>query len=608
MDGERAEVVRHDPEQAERAGVARQAHAVVREDVPELVVPQVRCQAAGQAQPAPVGFRFRERPQCLRERGDARGVALGEPRGERVEEHVARVRCGPTLRRTDGFRHLALARTGPEAPRVHGRRHRLEVGLAGHRGVERVQPPGRLKQQRRRIATAPGGERDLRTQPLQPRALELVDRRELGGAEKRGRGLGVGHVELGLRRVEQAVDAHRRVRRQLGRSLQERGGGRQPAAALCAIGRAGHLRRHRLVGHRGRVRAMPRPPVGIEFRVGHLGERVVNVAAVTRVRRPVHRRADQRMREAHAQFELDQPGRLRRLPRVHADAEQRGGPPQHARVPHRLGRGRQEQQLRVARQRPDTLEESVFDAARQPARFGKAESARELRRRQAAWELDQRERVSPRLGEDLRSHARVDQPGDRRGQQRLGGIVRQSLDHQFRQSRECIHLAGLAQREHEAQPLGQQPARHEGERLRGHPVEPLRVVDDAHQRLFLGDVGQQAQDRQTDEETVRWRPCAQAERGRQCVSLRDRETPEPAEHRRAQCMQAGERELHLRLHAGGVNDPATSGRGVGQVPQQRALADSRLTSQDQHATLARTNSGDDLLEPLALAHTVQQPR
>ena len=95
---------------------------------------------------------------------------------------------------------------------------------------------------------------------------------------------------------------------------------------------------------------------------------------------------------------------------------------------------------------------------------------------------------------------------------------------------------------------------------------------------------------------------------RQRVALRARQTLEPAEHRRAQ-LHAGRRtgapSRTRRRRRGRSGNP---GRGVGEVPQQRGLADSRLAAQDQHAALARTDSGDELLEPLALAHTVQQPR
>ena len=161
--------------------------------------------------------------------------------------------------------------------------------------------------------------------------------------------------------------------------------------------------------------------------------------------------------------------------------------------------------------------------------------------------------------------------------------------------------------EHQAQPLRQEPARHECQRLRRHPVEPLRVVDHDHQRLLLGGVGQQAQDRQSDEEAIRRRSSAQAERRAQRIALRARQLLEPAEHRRAQRVQAGVRELHLGLDACRPGDPAALRRRR-QVPQQGGLADSRLAAQDQHPALARTHSGDESLQHVALTDTVDQPR
>src|SRR3712207_8895619 len=59
--------------------------------------------------------------------------------------------------------------------------------------------------------------------------------------------------------------------------------------------------------------------------------------------------------------------------------------------------------------------------------------------------------------------------------------------------------------------------------LRGRLVEPLRVVDDARQRLPLGDLGEQRQHRESDEEPVRWRPWAQSEHRRERVALRSEE-------------------------------------------------------------------------------------
>ena len=127
------------------------------------------------------------------------------------------------------------------------------------------------------------------------------------------------------------------------------------------------------------------------------------------------------------------------------------------------------------------------------------------------------------------------------------------------------------------------------------------------QRLLLGGVGQQAQDRQPDEEAIRRRSGAQAERRAQRVALRARQLLETAEHRRAQRVQAGEGELHLGLDARRPRDPASL-RGRRQVPQQGGLADPRLAAQDQHPALARTHSRDESLQHVALADTVEQSR
>ena len=243
----------------------------------------------------------------------------------------------------------------------------------------------------------------------------------------------------------------------------------------------------------------------------------------------------------------------------------------------------------------------------QRARVGEPEPARELRRRQPARQLDQRERVAAGLAEDPGLDALIERPRDRRVQEQPGLVGGQPFDDELRQALQDVRVDALAQREHQPHPLRQQPARHERQRLRGHPVEPLRVVDHAQQRLLLGGVGQQAQDRQPDEEAIRWRSGAEAERRAQRVALRARQLLETAEHRRAQRVQAGVGELHLGLDARRPGDPEPL-RGRRQVPQQGALADPRLAAQDQHPALARTHARDESLQRVALADTVEEAR
>ena len=231
----------------------------------------------------------------------------------------------------------------------------------------------------------------------------------------------------------------------------------------------------------------------------------------------------------------------------------------------------------------------------------------DCRRRQSARQFDQRERVAAGLAEDPILHPLVQRPGKRRVQQHARVLGGQPLDHELWQPLKLVYIVGLAQPEHQSDALRQQPAPDECERLRGHLVKPLRVVDDAHERLLLGGIGQQAKGRQPDEEAIRRRSEAQAERRVQRVALRAREMAESIEHVPTERLQAGERELHLRLHPGRPSDP-TSRRGRRQMFQQGALADTCLAAQHQHPALPRSDSGDELIQHLTLTPTTEQAR
>ncbi len=382
--------------------------------------------------------------------------------------------------------------TGTEPPDEHRRGDRLEVRVAGQRVVQRLQPPGRLEQHSRPIASALGGEHDLRAQPLQTASLELVERSEPGRVNERGRRREVGDVELRLRGGECPLDAHACIRRQLSRPFQERGGRGHPATPLRATGRANHFRGHRFVRLRRRMGAMPGAPVGIEHRVSRVGEGSMHVATVGRVRRDVDRRANERVRETNAYAELDQSGSLGRRAGLCSDPEALRGPPKQVHITHRLGRRGQEQQPRVARQLLNALEEASLYSTRQLACVRESEPACQLGRRQATRQFDQRERIAARLVEDARFHLLVERTPHHCIQEQSGMLGCQPPDRQLRQPREHLLAALHAHREHQRDPLRQEPARHERERLRRHTVKPLRVVHDADQRLVLSRVRQEA--------------------------------------------------------------------------------------------------------------------
>ena len=154
--------------------------------------------------------------------------------------------------------------------------------------------------------------------------------------------------------------------------------------------------------------------------------------------------------------------------------------------------------------------------------------------------------------------------------------------------------------------LGQETTGHEAEDLSGCPIEPLGIVNDADQRLLLGDVGEQRQHRQTDQEAIRRRrPAPESEHRLEGRALTDREPLHVFEQRAAQLMEPAEGQLHLAFDTHGLGhvtvvDPA------GRVVQQGALADASLTAQHQHPAAASTRLRHDTIERPALALTAEQ--
>jgi hypothetical protein len=298
--------------------------------------------------------------------------------------------------------------------------------------------------------------------------------------------------------------------------------------------------------------------------------------------------------EPHPDPRLDEAGGLRGAGGGGLEPEPVGGAHEQRQVPDRLGRRDQHELARGVGQRLDPPQEAALDAMREGHRARDPEPAAELGRRQPVGQLEQRERVPPRLGDDPVAKLLVEPPADRRLQQGARVVVRQPLDHELRQAVQRQVVARLADREDQAHGLREQAPRDEGERLRRRLVLPLRVVDDADQRALLGHLGQEAQHGEPDEEAVGGRPRDAAERGAERHALRVGQPLHPVEHRRAELMDARERELHLGFHARRPRD-ATPRRALHEVVEQRGLADARLAPQDQHAAVAG-------------AHVVHQPR
>jgi hypothetical protein len=160
--------------------------------------------------------------------------------------------------------------------------------------------------------------------------IELIERPGLGKAEEPQRGIRRAGALLALCRGEGTACTARGLGRQLSRALQKGRSRGQATAALRAAGRALELGGDVFVGCRGRVRAMPGAPVGIDFGVRRVGQRAVRPLSLLRRCGPVHRGSDERMAETHLPAELDQVGRC--TPRRWLHPERACGAPYRHRV------------------------------------------------------------------------------------------------------------------------------------------------------------------------------------------------------------------------------------------------------------------------------------
>jgi hypothetical protein len=136
-------------------------------------------------------------------------------------------------------------------------------------------------------------------------------------------------------------------------------------------------------------------------------------------------------------------------------------------------------------------------------------------------------------------------------------------------------------------------------------IEPLFVIDQAHQRPSCSHLGQQAQYGQADQKPLRHRPRTHPERSPQRITLRPRQTLQPIQHRRQQLMQPGERQLHLRLDTRGDRHPAAR-RLPGQVSQQRCLAHARLATYHQSLALTHPDRRQEPVQHVTFGAMAQQ--
>ena len=290
--------------------------------------------------------------------------------------------------------HLAGCGIACQASRKHGGGQRVEVDLARERQVQRLKPLRCAEQKGRRLAAAIRGEGESGSQDVRLRSLELVERACLRTLDEPERLVERPRLLLRLGRREGPPGPMRGVGRQYGRALEEGCGRGETTPRLRSSCGALELRGNILVGHRGRLRSVPGASIWVDVLIGRLGECTVNLAPLVGPRGPVHRRASEWMTEHHTAIEREETVRLDRLARPLGDSEPLRRTPHEGQIADRLGRGQEQKAPRIAREPRQPPSKALLDLVGQGQRLRQAEATRELRRGQAARQLQQRERVA----------------------------------------------------------------------------------------------------------------------------------------------------------------------------------------------------------------------
>ena len=303
--------------------------------------------------------------------------------------------------------------------------------------------------------------------------------------------------------------------------------------------------------------------------------------------RAVGRGADEWVRELDPPADVEQPGVDRGVGRRHVDAEVAAARWSSSGVAERLGGGGQDEQLRRRAGAARAAARSSLRSCRRPAgcRAGRTRRRAPRRSRRAAARAARAGcRGSRRRSARRRPHraGRARCRATARARRRRRARGRAAPGARRGRHRRCRCAPRTRSRPRSAS----EAAGDEAEDLRRRLVEPLRVVDDADQRLLLGHLGEQRQRGEPDQEAIGRR---RRRSGR--TPSRARRAAAPGSRSRS---SIGAQSWCRPLYASSISDSTPAARTTrhpaappSRYSKQRGLADPGLAAQDQHPTTAR---------------------
>ena len=332
--------VERDPQVRERAGIAGHLCLAGGEGMPGFVVPELEGDdgggsSTGEPEPAAgfVGADLQIQKQLERSGQRRRGgcVSLRQPQRKRVEQNIHHPRRVGTGRRCTrglgGSQHAARALQVAGPDRCD---ECLEVRLACQVGVKRLEAAGRVEEQPSRVAASLLLQRNLPAQVLHLGCPQSVKRASLDRDQQPECLVESAGIAFRFGACEQALRTVSGFRRQDRRSLEERGRRGEAPARMRSAGRALELLGDVLVGPRGGLGPVPGAAIGIDLRISDIRQCAVHRMPFLGRRRPVGRRAHQRMTKPYAGAELEQAGLGCRGRSLSRDSEPLGcSPHQH---------------------------------------------------------------------------------------------------------------------------------------------------------------------------------------------------------------------------------------------------------------------------------------